>query len=89
MRTSFPPSVELSGWLRTPPAWATRLEERSNVCVKDDVIGILNSIGRQDGGDEEPSSDINNLRAAVRELQNAVVHLAEEIDRSRGEGNAA
>lgn len=30
-------------------------------------------------------ADINNLRAAVRELQDAVVKLAEEVDRDREE----
>ena len=51
--------------------------------VKDDVIRILNSIGRVDVDDKEPDALSINLRAAVSELQNAVVHLAEEIDRDR------
>ena len=41
------------------------------------------SRGRQEGGTEDAGPDINNLRAAVRELQDAVVKLAEEIDRDR------
>lgn len=39
------------------------------------------SLGRQEGGTEDAGPDINNLRAAVRELQDAVVKLADEIDR--------
>jgi hypothetical protein len=51
--------------------------------VRDDVVRILKSRGRQEGGTEDAGADINNLRAAVRELQDAVVTLAEEIDRDR------
>jgi len=50
--------------------------------VREDVVGILQSRGRQVGGTEDAGADINNLRAAVRELD-AVVKLAEEIDRDR------
>lgn len=51
--------------------------------VKEDVIRILNSSGRVPADDEELAAVSVNLIAAVRELQNAVVHLAEEIDRDR------
>lgn len=50
--------------------------------LRDDVVRILQSRG-QDGGTEDAGADINNLRAAVRELQDAVVKLAEKIDRDR------
>ena len=53
------------------------------MAVRDDVVRILQSRGRQEGGTEDAGADINNLRAAVRELQDAVVKLAEEIDRDR------
>jgi hypothetical protein len=48
--------------------------------VREDVVRIIQSRGRQEGGTEDAGADINNLRAAVRELQDAV---AEEIDRDR------
>jgi hypothetical protein len=42
----------------------------------------LNSRGRVDEGVKvEPEADIANLRAAVQELQETVVYLAEELDR--------
>ena len=51
--------------------------------LRDDIVRILQSRGRQEGGTADAGVDINNLRAAVRELQDAVVKLAEEIDRDR------
>jgi hypothetical protein len=51
--------------------------------VREKVVRILQSRGREEGGTEDAGADINNLRAAVRELQDAVVKLAEEIDRDR------
>ncbi|MBM2823963.1 MAG: hypothetical protein HW413_2709 [Thermoleophilia bacterium] len=56
--------------------------------VKGEVVQILNSLGRQSDGEEDPGADIINLRAAVREVQSAVVHLAEQIDRDREERRA-
>jgi hypothetical protein len=53
--------------------------------VKDDILKILRSRPRQEGGADDPGVDINNLRAAVREVQDAVIRLAEEIDRDREE----
>lgn len=48
----------------------------------DEVVKLLNSRGRiAEGVTEEPEADIANLRAAVRELQATVIHLADEIDR--------
>jgi hypothetical protein len=52
--------------------------------VREDVVRILQSRRRQ-GGIEDAGADINNLRAAVRELEDAVVKLAEEVDRDREE----
>ena len=53
--------------------------------LRDDIVRILQSRGRQEGGtaDADAGADINNLRGAVRELQDAVIKLAEEIDRDR------
>ena len=51
--------------------------------VREDIVRILQSRGRQEGGNDDAGADMNNLRAAVRELQDAVVKLAEEIDRDR------
>lgn len=51
--------------------------------LRDDIIRILQSRGRQEGGTADAGADINNLRAAVRELQDAVIKLAEELDRDR------
>jgi hypothetical protein len=51
--------------------------------MREDVVRVLQSRGRDEGGTEDAGADINNLRAAVRELQDAVVKLAEEIDRDR------
>jgi len=48
--------------------------------LRDDVIKILQSRPRQEGGEAEPGPDIENIRAAVREVQDAVVRIAEEID---------
>jgi hypothetical protein len=48
--------------------------------LKDDVIQILQSRPRQEGGEPEPGADIENLRAAVHEVQDAVVRIAEEFD---------
>jgi hypothetical protein len=64
---------------------ASRTNERKEdpMSVREDVVRILQSRGRQEGGTENAGADINNLRAAVRELQDAVVKLAEEIDRDR------
>jgi hypothetical protein len=50
--------------------------------VRDEVVKRLNSRGRVDEGVKvEPEADIANLRAAVQELQETVVYLAEELDR--------
>jgi hypothetical protein len=50
--------------------------------VHDEVVKLLNSHGRVDEGvTREPEADIANLRAAVGELQAAVVYLADELDR--------
>jgi hypothetical protein len=50
--------------------------------VHDEVVKLLNSHGRmEEGVNPEPEADIANLRAAVRELQTAVVYLADELDR--------
>jgi hypothetical protein len=51
--------------------------------IRVDIVRILQSRGRQEGGAADAGADINNLRAAVREVQDAVVRLAEEIDRDR------
>jgi hypothetical protein len=51
--------------------------------VRDETVRILQSRGRQEGGTADAGADINNLRAAVREVQDAVVKLAEEIDSDR------
>jgi hypothetical protein len=51
--------------------------------VRDDIVRILQSRGWQEGGTADAGADINNLRAAVREVQDAVVRLAKEIDRDR------
>jgi len=49
--------------------------------VKEEVERILTSGGRvSEGVNPEPEADIANLRAAVYELQAAVVRLAEHID---------
>lgn len=49
--------------------------------VKEEVERILTSGGRvAEGVNPEPEADITNLRAAVYELQAAVVRLAEHID---------
>jgi hypothetical protein len=53
------------------------------MALRDDVARILQSRGRQESGTEDAGADINNLPAAVRELQDAVVKLAEEIDHDR------
>jgi hypothetical protein len=50
--------------------------------LRDEVVKRLNSRGRVDEGVKvEPEADIANLRAAVQELQETVVYLAEELDR--------
>jgi hypothetical protein len=51
--------------------------------VRDDIVRILQSRGRQEGGTADAGADINNLRADVRELQDTVVKLADEVDRDR------
>ena len=51
--------------------------------VRDDIVRILQSRGRQERGGADAGADINNLPAALGELQDAVVKLAEEIDRDR------
>lgn len=57
-------------------------DQGGNVSVHDEVVKPLNSHGRVDKGvNPEPEADIANLRAAVRELQAAVVYLADELDR--------
>jgi hypothetical protein len=53
--------------------------------VRDEVVAVLQSRPRQEGGADDAGVDINNLRAAVRELQDAVIRLAEEIDRDRAD----
>jgi len=50
--------------------------------VKDEIERVLRGGGRiSEGVNPEPEADIANLRAAVHELQAAVVRLAEHIDR--------
>lgn len=50
--------------------------------VKEEIERILTSGGRvSEGVSPEPEADIANLRAAVHEVQAAVVRLAEHIDR--------
>jgi hypothetical protein len=50
--------------------------------LRDEVVKRLNSRGRVDEGVKvEPEADIAKLRAAVQELQETVVYLAEELDR--------
>jgi hypothetical protein len=56
--------------------------------VRERVIRILNSRGRLsdhvgEQSDEGVQADLTNLRAAVGELQESVVLLAEELDRLR------
>jgi hypothetical protein len=51
--------------------------------MRDEIVRILQSRGRVQGGTAEPEPDITNLRAAVGEVQDAVVRLAEEIDKMR------
>jgi hypothetical protein len=52
------------------------------ISLRDEVVKRLNSRGRVDEGVKvEPEADIANLRAAVQELQETVVYLAEELDR--------
>lgn len=60
---------------------SVRTSKEAATTVREDVVRILQSRGRQEGGTEDPGADINNLRAAVREVQDAVVKLAEEVDR--------
>jgi hypothetical protein len=56
--------------------------------VHEEVVKLLNSRGRvEDGVNPEPEADIANLRAAVRELQAAVVYLADELDRRDAAAN--
>jgi len=50
------------------------------MALRDEVIKILQSRPRQEGGEPEPGADIENLRAAVREVQDAVVRIGEEVD---------
>jgi hypothetical protein len=69
--------MDASGWR------CVRTSKEAAMTVREDVVRILQSRGRQEGGTEDAGADINNLRAAVRELQDAVVKLAEEIDRDR------
>ena len=47
------------------------------------IVQILNG-AREDGGNEDAGPDVNNLRRAVSELQDAVIRLAEAIDRHAG-----
>jgi hypothetical protein len=50
--------------------------------VKDEVERILTTGARiEEGATLEPEADIANLRAAVRELQQVVMLLAEELDK--------
>jgi hypothetical protein len=54
--------------------------------MRDRIVDILNGVGRvnEHVGEDSPEgvqADLTNLRAAVRELQHAVVELAEELDR--------
>ncbi len=53
--------------------------------MRDRIVDILNGVGRinEHAGEDSPEgvqADLTNLRAAVRELQHAVVGLAEELD---------
>lgn len=56
--------------------------------LRERIVAILNGRGRVQEHSGEPSdegvqADLANLRAAVGELQEAVVVLAEELDRRR------
>lgn len=52
------------------------------MAVREEIVRILQSRGRVERGtDAPPEPDIVNIHAAVGELQDAVVRLAEEIDR--------
>jgi hypothetical protein len=51
------------------------------MAVRDEIVRILHSRPRVERGtDESLEPDIVNLHAAVRDLQDAVIRLAEEID---------
>jgi hypothetical protein len=50
--------------------------------VHDEVVKPLKSRGRvEEGVTLEPDADVATLRPAVRELQSAVIYLADELDR--------
>jgi len=58
----------------------------SEQTIRDRIVAVLSSLGRvsDHAGEETPDgvqADLTNLRAAVRELQQAVVALAEELDK--------
>lgn len=53
--------------------------------LREDIQKILKSLPREDDTDLTPGPDIVNLRQAVRELQQAVVVIAEAVD-ARPEG---
>jgi hypothetical protein len=48
--------------------------------LREDIEKILKSLPREDDTDLTPGPDIVNLRQAVRELQQAVVVIAEAVD---------
>jgi hypothetical protein len=48
--------------------------------TRDVVMSMLESRPREDGGTLETEPDVAQLRAAIVELQNAIVELAEVID---------
>jgi hypothetical protein len=68
--------MDASGW------HCVRTCKEAAITASEDVVRILQSRRRREGGTEDAGADINNLLAAVRELQDAVVKLAEEIDRA-------
>ena len=50
--------------------------------VHNEVVKLLHSQARvEEGVTPEPEADVANLRDAVRELQAAVIYLADELDR--------
>jgi hypothetical protein len=58
--------------------------------LQDEVEQILHSLPRNEDASLAPTADIENLRQAVRELQQAVVAIGRTFDeRSQGEWSDA
>lgn len=71
-----------------PAREALAMTKEVGMSVHDEVVKLLNSRRRiEEGVTQEPEADIANLRAAVRELQAAVVYLADELDRREAAAN--